>query len=188
MDGPPSRGPVRCATLARDTRAPRRARTRHLSRSRPGAQSLPPSPPVPDDTQASGQLPQVLRHPPTSGDPKKTERPESIPADRPIDHHVAGHQAVHPDKPGRPRNDRTPRQAQTRTTTHLDLDNGPGSDKQDWQRARLLVGPSRRTEGAGETSAVPRGQQCPRSSAHWSSVRSPCHPTSAMFGSTDSQR
>jgi len=39
----------------------------------------------------------VLRHPPTSGDPKKTERPESIPADRPIDHPVAGHQAVHPD-------------------------------------------------------------------------------------------
>lgn len=37
----------------------------------------------------------------------KTERPESFPADRPIDHHVAGHAAEHPDKPGRPRSDRT---------------------------------------------------------------------------------
>jgi hypothetical protein len=45
----------------------------------PASQSLPPSPPVLDDTHASGQLPQVLRHPPTSDDPKKTERPESIP-------------------------------------------------------------------------------------------------------------
>jgi hypothetical protein len=32
--------------------------------------------------------------------------PESSPADRPIDHHVAGPKAKHPDKPGRPRNDR----------------------------------------------------------------------------------
>ena len=75
--------------------------------------SLPPSPPVPDDTQASGQLLQVLRHPPTSGGLKETERPESIPADRPINHHVAGHQAVDPDKPGRPRNDRTHRNRRT---------------------------------------------------------------------------
>src|SRR5215211_3080920 len=46
------------------------------------------------------------RLPPEGGDPPKTERPESFPADRPIDHHVAGHKAEHPDKPGRPRNDR----------------------------------------------------------------------------------
>src|SRR5215211_4670777 len=46
------------------------------------------------------------RLPPTGGAPPKTERPESFPADRPIDHHVAGHTAEHPDKPGRPRNDR----------------------------------------------------------------------------------
>jgi hypothetical protein len=43
---------------------------------------------------------------PPGGGPPKTERPESSPAARPIDHHVAGHKAEHPDKPGRPRNDR----------------------------------------------------------------------------------
>jgi hypothetical protein len=48
--------------------------------------------------------------------------------------------------------------------------------KQDWQPAGLLIGRSRRPVGAGETSAVPRGQQCPRSSAQWSSVRSRRQP------------
>jgi Transposase IS116/IS110/IS902 family len=107
---------------------PRRARTRHLSRYRAPIASAKPT--SLDDTQASGQLPQVLRHPPTSGGPKKTERPESIPADRPIDHHVAGHQAVHPDKPGRPRNDRTHRNRKPSQPLTPQLDNGPGSDKQ----------------------------------------------------------
>ena len=109
---------------------PRRARTRHLVISPCPQRSLPPSPPVPDDTQASGQLPQVLRYPPTSGAPKETERPESIPAERPINHHVAGHQAVDPDKPGRPRNDRTHRNRRTPQPLTPELDNGPGSDKQ----------------------------------------------------------
>jgi hypothetical protein len=81
----------------------------------------------------------VLRHPPTSGGPKKTERPESIPADRPIDHHVAGHQAVDPDKPGRPRNDPTHRNRQPTQPLTPDLDNGPGSDKQLSEAAQLLL-------------------------------------------------
>jgi hypothetical protein len=54
----------------------------------------------------------------------------AIPADRPIDHHVAGHQAVHPDKPGRPRNDRTHRNRKPSQPLTPQLDNGPGSDKQ----------------------------------------------------------
>jgi hypothetical protein len=49
-------------------------------------------------------------------------------------------------------------------------------EKQDWQPARLLVGPSRRPVCAGETSAVRREQPCPRSSARWSSVRSRRQP------------
>jgi hypothetical protein len=81
---------------------PRRLGTSHLTLAR----AVPPSPPFPDDNQSSGRLPQLSRLPPTGGGPPKTERPESFPADRPIDHHVAGHQAAHPDKPGRPRNDR----------------------------------------------------------------------------------
>jgi hypothetical protein len=40
------------------------------------------------------------------GDRPKTARPESLPADRPINHHVTGRWAVDPDKPGRPRSDR----------------------------------------------------------------------------------
>ena len=94
---------ARPALLPHPARArPRRPRTRHLTLRRP----VPPSPPLPDDSQSSGQLPQLSRLPPTGGGPPKTERPESFPADRPIDHHVAGHKAEHPDKPGRPRNDR----------------------------------------------------------------------------------
>jgi site-specific recombinase XerD len=69
--------------------------------------SVPPSPPIPDGTQSSGPLPQLSRLPSPGGGPPKTERPESFPADRPIDHHVAGPNAEHPDKPGRPRDDRT---------------------------------------------------------------------------------
>jgi hypothetical protein len=85
----------------------------------------------------------VLRHPPTSGDPKKTEPPESTPAqrpaDRPINHHVAGHQAVDPDKPGRPRNDRTHRNRKPTQPLTPDLDNGPGSDKQRSHPGLLFV-------------------------------------------------
>jgi hypothetical protein len=114
-------------------------------------QSRPPSPPVPDDTQASGQLPQVLRHPPTSGGPKKTERPESIPADRPINHHVAGHQAVDPDKPGRPRNERTHRNRKPPQPLTTEPDNGPGSDKQHYPPALLAVLRS----GSGSRQARP---------------------------------
>jgi len=81
----------------------RSARARQLTRVHP----LRPAHQLTDDKQSSGQLPQLLRHPPEDGDPPKTERPESFPADRPIEHHVAGHTAEHPDKPGRPRSDRT---------------------------------------------------------------------------------
>jgi hypothetical protein len=83
-------------------RRPRRLGARHLTVRRP----VPPSPPLPDDSESSGRLPQLPRLPPTGGGPPKTERPESFPADRPIDHHVAGRKAAHPDRPGRPRNDR----------------------------------------------------------------------------------
>src|SRR5215213_8418208 len=68
----------------------------------------------------------LSRLPPTGGGPPKTERPESSPADRPIDHHVAGYQAEHPDKPGRPRNDRKHTAPQPLAPR---LDRGPGSDK-----------------------------------------------------------
>ena len=60
----------------------------------------------------------------------KNERPESFPAGRPINHHVAGHQAEHPDKPGRPRNDRTPLNTSPQPLTPA-LDRGPNSDKQE---------------------------------------------------------
>ena len=43
--------------------------------------------------------------PAPDGGHTKNERPESSPAERPINHHVAGARAEHPDKPGRPRND-----------------------------------------------------------------------------------
>jgi hypothetical protein len=72
----------------------------------PARRPVPPSPPLPDDTQSSGRLPQLSRLSPTGGGPPKTERPESSPAERPIDHHVAGPRAEHPDKPGHPRNQR----------------------------------------------------------------------------------
>jgi transposase len=78
--------------------------TRQLTRHR---RPLPPRPPIEDDTKPSGQLPQRLRFPPPGGGPPKTERPESSPAERPINHHVAGHQAVDLDKAGRPRSDRS---------------------------------------------------------------------------------
>ena len=81
-DRPQTRPPL----LPHAARArPRRPRTRHLTLAR----SVPPSPPFPDDNQSSGRLPQLSRLPPTGGGPPKTERPESFPADRPIDHHVA---------------------------------------------------------------------------------------------------
>jgi hypothetical protein len=89
---------------------PQRARPRQLILDR---RPLPPSPPIEDDSQASGQLPQRLRFPPPGGGPPKTERPESIPPDRPINHHVAGHQAADPDKAGRPQSDRTNRSRHT---------------------------------------------------------------------------
>jgi hypothetical protein len=130
------RAQARPPLLPQPARArPRRARTRHLTRSRP-RDRFRQAHQVSDDSQSSGRLPQVLRHPPTSGGPKKIERPESIPADRPIDadrpinHHVAGHQGADPDKPGRPRNDHTHRHRGTPQPLAPDLDNGPGSDKQ----------------------------------------------------------
>ena len=42
------------------------------------------------DTRTTGRLEDPL--------PPKTERPESFPAERPIDHHVAGRKASTPDK------------------------------------------------------------------------------------------
>jgi hypothetical protein len=90
-----------------------------------------------DDKQSSGQLPQLLRHPPEDGGPPKTERPESFPADRPIEHHVAGHKAEHPDKAGRPRSDRTSRRTSPQPLTAA-LDRGPDSDKQQSRRRYRL--------------------------------------------------
>jgi Transposase IS116/IS110/IS902 family len=81
---------------------PRRPRAHHLTLRRP----VPPSPPIPDGSQSSGLLPQLSRLPPTGDAPPQTERPESLPAERPIHHHLAGRKAEHPDKPGRPRNER----------------------------------------------------------------------------------
>jgi transposase len=63
--------------------------------------------PANDGPHPSGQLPHCSRPPPHSGCPQKTERPESSPADRPIHHHVADTTVAHPDKPGRPRSDRS---------------------------------------------------------------------------------
>jgi hypothetical protein len=97
------RAQARPALLPHAARArPRRLGTSHLTPRR----SVPPSPPFADDSQSSGPLPQLSRLPPESGGPPKTERPESFPADRPTNHHVADPTVEHPDKPGRPRNDR----------------------------------------------------------------------------------
>jgi transposase len=91
----------RCFHTLREL-GPGRPRARHLTLHR----SVPPSPPLPDDSQSSGRLPQLSRLPPTGGGPPKTERPESSPAGRPIDHHVAGPTPSTQISPGRPRNDR----------------------------------------------------------------------------------
>jgi hypothetical protein len=103
----PNSRPVMTSSIAdvavSTSRLCRRPRARQLTPRR----SVPPRPPFPDDSQSSGQLPQLPRLPPEGGAPPKTERPELSPADRPIDHHVAGPKAEHRDKPGRPRNDRT---------------------------------------------------------------------------------
>jgi hypothetical protein len=50
---------------------------------------------------------------------------------------------VDPDKPGRPRNDRTHRNRRTTQPLTPDLDNGPGSDKQHCEASRLLLRPTR---------------------------------------------
>jgi hypothetical protein len=171
---------------ARHSRAPPRSNPSPES-IKPGCQSLPPSPPVPDDTHASDQLPQVLRHPPPSGVPK--DRAAGVdPADRPIDHHVAGHKAVHPDKPGRPRNDRTPRNREPSQPLTPDLDNGRGSESRTGNRrvcssvragVRRVGGDERCPAGAAvsalERSVVKRAITTP--------TRLP-----PMFGSTDSER
>jgi transposase len=67
----------------------------------------------------------------------------------------------------------------------LDSDGGaaafPQMQERDGRRSRagrrLVRVPSRRPVGTGETSAVPRGQECPRSSAQWATVRSRRQPT-----------
>jgi hypothetical protein len=46
---------------------------------------------------------------------------------------------VHPDKPGRPRNDRTPRNRGTSQPLTPTLDNSPGSDKQLCETAQLIL-------------------------------------------------
>jgi hypothetical protein len=132
------------------------------------------------DSQSSGRLPQVLRHPPTSGGPKKIERPESIPADRPVDadrpinHHVAGHQAVDPDKPGRPRNDHTHRHRGTPQPLAPDLDNGPGSDKQHCRPPP----PRRPRQGVGRGPALAAQKSRPLTERAGGTVRTSAHLSS----------
>ena len=104
----------------------------HPARTRPrrlGARSPDPDrpfrpPPIP---QMAGSLPArssgSATTRPTAGS-TKNQRPESSPGGRPTDHHVAGHQAEHPDKPGRPRTDRTT-QHQSTTTHPRDLTEAP---------------------------------------------------------------
>ena len=91
---------------ARSTLLPRPARARGrgaracLSRSRSSARC----PNVRDELPfrlAPAELP-----PPLGGGPLQTERPESLVASRPINHHVADLTVVDPDKPGRSRSDR----------------------------------------------------------------------------------
>ena len=50
--------------------------------------------------------------PPRGGDPPKTERPESLHPDGPINHHVTDHQVADPDKPGHPRSRAAPHRTQ----------------------------------------------------------------------------
>src|SRR5215218_9248958 len=81
------------------------------------------------------------RLPPTGGGPPKTERPQSFPADRPIDHHVAGPTPSTQISPGA-------RGTIATTPPHNhsppSLDGGPDSDKQQSQgRPGPAAGPSR---------------------------------------------
>jgi hypothetical protein len=58
---------------------------------------------------------------------------------------------VHPDKPGRPRNDRAYRNPRTSQPLTPDLDNGPGSDKQRCEDVLLQVVPGERRRHSAET-------------------------------------
>ena len=74
-----------------------------------------------------------------------------------VQHHVAGHRAAHPDKAGRPRNDRTNPNRGTPQPLTPNVDNGPGSDKQhSWLRARTsaLACTRRRSSVALQPGAV----------------------------------
>src|SRR5215211_7488818 len=95
------------------------------------------------------------RLPPTGGGPPKTERPESFPADRPIDHHVAGPTPSTQISPGaRGTIATTPPHNHSPPT----LDGGPDSDKQQWpdQPARLLLLVRSRSAAAVAASAPPK--------------------------------
>jgi Transposase IS116/IS110/IS902 family len=82
----------------------RRARADH-DQLRAIRSTAPLRPQLQDGTQASDQLPQRLWLPRQRGGPTKTERPESLHPERPINHHVTDHQVVDPDKPGHPRSE-----------------------------------------------------------------------------------
>ena len=75
---------------------------------------------------------------------RKTERPESLHPERPINHHVTDHQVADPDKPGHPRSEPRPHQTQPLTPRPRHLTGGHSSDKQasrtcHWRFAGLAV-------------------------------------------------
>jgi hypothetical protein len=96
-----------------------------LPRCRPAS----PRPPLPGWHRVFRPAPQLLRYPPSGGDPTRNERPESFPAERPINDRVAGPTAEHPDRPGHPRSDRTHPVSEPLAA---ELQRGPGSDKRKW--------------------------------------------------------
>src|SRR5437660_9156904 len=138
---------ARATLLPHPARArPRRARADHdhLSTDQP-PQLAPLRPRLQDGTQASDQLQERLWLPRQRGGPTKTERPESLHPERPINHHVTDHQVADPDKPGHPRSEPRPHQIQPLTPRLRHLTGGP---VQISSRDQVV---SRRASACGET-------------------------------------
>src|SRR5439155_2538551 len=114
----------------------------------------PPRPRLQDGTQASDQLQERLWLPRQRGGPTKTERPESLHPERPINHHVTDHQAADPDKPGHPGSEPRPHQIQPLTPQTPSLDGRPSSDKQSSAGPRPLL------SSLVQSSSVPLARRC----------------------------
>jgi transposase len=110
------RAQARAALLPHAARArPRRLGTSHLTLHR----SVPPSPPVPDGTHSSGRLPQTAATPAHRRRSTKDRAAGVVP--RGSTHRPSRRRpnAEHPDKPGRPRNDRNHTTPQPLAPNHL---------------------------------------------------------------------